>query len=149
MQSSCLRGWIRCPQMLQGSPLGTRFTPSSSSHVNLVLSTATGIHSSSKMPLRTCRSISFTGNILPSAFMHLPATSRPTRSPISRLAEKYKLRTLYKKEFHDVFQEFHEHADFRPLLQKMKVVDENGETEMNEDQWEAASTSSAASSVLC
>jgi hypothetical protein len=25
----------------------------------------------------------------------------------------------------------------------MKVVDENGETEMNEDQWEAASTSSA------
>ncbi|KAH9999001.1 mRNA capping enzyme-domain-containing protein [Russula vinacea] len=56
----------------------------------------------------------------------------------AQLAEKYKLRTLYKKEFHDVFQEFHEHADFRPLLQKMKVVDENGETEMNEDQWEAA-----------
>jgi mRNA (guanine-N7-)-methyltransferase len=56
----------------------------------------------------------------------------------AQLADKYKLRPLYKKEFHDVFQEFHEHPDFRPLLQKMKVVDENGETEMNDDQWEAA-----------
>jgi mRNA (guanine-N7-)-methyltransferase len=60
--------------------------------------------------------------------------------PISRLAEKYNLHPVYKKEFHEVFEEFHEHSDFKPLLQRMKVVDANGETEMNEDQWEAAST---------
>jgi mRNA (guanine-N7-)-methyltransferase len=55
-----------------------------------------------------------------------------------QLAEKYDLYPLYRKEFHDVFEEFHEHSEFRPLLQRMNVVDANGETEMDEDQWEAA-----------
>ena len=49
------------------------------------------------------------------------------------------LHPLYKREFHDVFDEFREHAEFEPLLQRMKVVDQNGETDMDEDQWEAAS----------
>jgi hypothetical protein len=65
----------------------------------------------------------------------------PSLRPISRLAEKYDLHPVYKKEFHEVFEEFQEHPEFKPLLQRMKVVDANGETEMNEDQWEAASTS--------
>ena len=43
------------------------------------------------------------------------------------------------KEFHEVFAENQEHADFGPLLQRMKVVDANGESQMDEDQWEAAS----------
>lgn len=59
----------------------------------------------------------------------------------SRLAEEYNLYPVYKKEFHEVFEEFHEHPEFRSLLQRMNVVDTNGETEMDEDQWEAASTS--------
>jgi mRNA (guanine-N7-)-methyltransferase len=63
---------------------------------------------------------------------------------ISRLAEEYNLHPIYKKEFHEVFEEFQEHNEFRSLLQKMNVVDANGETEMDEDQWEAASTSSPA-----
>ena len=46
------------------------------------------------------------------------------------------------KEFHEVFSENCEHQDFKPLLQHMKVVDANGESQMDEDQWEAASTSS-------
>ena len=45
------------------------------------------------------------------------------------------------KEFHEVFGENQEHKDFGPLLQHMKVVDANGESQMDEDQWEAASTS--------
>lgn len=56
-----------------------------------------------------------------------------------RLAAEYGLHPIYKREFHDVFDEFREHAEFEPLLQRMKVVDQNGETDMDEDQWEAAS----------
>ncbi|KAI0060810.1 guanine-N(7)-methyltransferase [Artomyces pyxidatus] len=55
-----------------------------------------------------------------------------------QLAAEYNLHPVYKKEFHDVFQEFHEHPEFKPLLQRMKVVDADGAAEMDEDQWEAA-----------
>ncbi len=48
---------------------------------------------------------------------------------------------MYKKEFHQIFEEFHEQPEFAPLLQRMRVVDANGESQMDEDQWEAASTS--------
>lgn len=39
-----------------------------------------------------------------------------------------------------MFEEFQDHSEFKPLLQKMNVIDANGETEMNDEQWEAAST---------
>ena len=74
----------------------------------------------------------------------LPQCLKRTLIDISRLAEEYNLYPVYKKEFHEVFEEFHEHPEFRSLLQRMNVVDTNGETEMDEDQWEAASTSSPA-----
>lgn len=57
-----------------------------------------------------------------------------------RLAAEYDLRLNYVKEFHEVFSENSDHRDFGPLLQHMKVVDSNGESQMDEDQWEAAST---------
>ena len=57
-----------------------------------------------------------------------------------RLASEYGLHPVYKKEFHQVFEEFHEQPEFAPLLQRMRVVDANGESQMDEDQWEAAST---------
>lgn len=44
------------------------------------------------------------------------------------------------KEFHEVFAENREHREFGPLLEKMKVVNAKGESQMDEDQWEAAST---------
>ncbi len=34
-----------------------------------------------------------------------------------------------------------DHKEFGPLLEKMKVVDSKGESQMDEDQWEAASKS--------
>ena len=49
------------------------------------------------------------------------------------------MRLNYVKEFHEVFSENSDHPDFGPLLQHMKVVDANGESQMDEDQWEAAS----------
>ncbi len=57
----------------------------------------------------------------------------------SRLATEYGLHLTYVKEFHEVFADNQEHAEFGPLLEKMKVVDANGESSMDEDQWEAAS----------
>ena len=53
------------------------------------------------------------------------------------MAAEYKLFPIYKEEFHHVFQEHQEH--YKPLMVRMKVVDDNGESSMDEDQWEAAS----------
>ena len=59
----------------------------------------------------------------------------------NRLAREYKLRLVYKKAFSEVLAEEQESRDFGPLLGKMGVVNAQGESAMNEDQWEAASES--------
>ncbi|OCH95194.1 guanine-N(7)-methyltransferase, partial [Obba rivulosa] len=56
-----------------------------------------------------------------------------------KLAAEYRLHLTYKKEFHELFEEHHTHSEFGPLLERMRVVDANGESQMDEDQWEAAS----------
>lgn len=56
-----------------------------------------------------------------------------------RLAKEYKLHLLYKSEFHEVFREHQEIPEFEQLMQRMKVVDKDGSSSMDEDQWEAAS----------
>jgi len=53
-----------------------------------------------------------------------------------QMAAEYKLFPIYKEEFHHVFQEHQEL--YKPLMVRMKVVDDNGESSMDEDQWEAA-----------
>lgn len=55
------------------------------------------------------------------------------------MATEYGLQLKYKEEFHAVFEEHQEHPEFGPLMVRMKVVEQNGESSMNEDQWEAAS----------
>ncbi|KAL5529122.1 hypothetical protein ACEPAG_5096 [Sanghuangporus baumii] len=55
-----------------------------------------------------------------------------------QIASEYHLQLLYKAEFHDVYAEHCKHPEYGPLLQRMKVVDVNGESQMDEDQWEAA-----------
>ncbi|KAG5645002.1 hypothetical protein DXG03_007279 [Asterophora parasitica] len=55
-----------------------------------------------------------------------------------QMAAEYDLYPVYKEEFHQVFAEHQEHPDFGPLMVHMKVVDSNGESSMDEDQWEAA-----------
>jgi mRNA (guanine-N7-)-methyltransferase len=55
-----------------------------------------------------------------------------------QMAAEYKLVVKYKEEFHQVFEGNQEDKEFGPLLVRMKVVDENGESSMDEDQWEAA-----------
>jgi hypothetical protein len=58
---------------------------------------------------------------------------------IIRMAREYGLYLKYKEEFHEVFEEHQDHSEFGPLMVRMKVVEKNGESSMNEDQWEAAS----------
>jgi len=55
------------------------------------------------------------------------------------MAAEYDLHVVYKEEFHQVFSEHQNHPEFGPLMVHMKVVDANGESAMDEDQWEAAS----------
>ena len=55
------------------------------------------------------------------------------------MAKEYGLELKYKEEFHEVFAEHQEHPEFGPLMVRMKVVEPNGESSMDEDQWEAAS----------
>lgn len=57
----------------------------------------------------------------------------------SRLAEEYQLVLRYRKEFHDMYTEFSEHSEFGPLMTRMQVIDGQGESKMDEEQWEAAS----------
>lgn len=55
-----------------------------------------------------------------------------------RLAEEYQLVLRYRKEFHDIYTEFSEHSEFGPLMTRMQVIDGQGESKMDEEQWEAA-----------
>ncbi|TFY52973.1 hypothetical protein EVJ58_g9712 [Rhodofomes roseus] len=55
-----------------------------------------------------------------------------------QMAADYGLYPTYRREFHQVFEEHHKHPEFAPLLERMHVVDKNGESKMDEDQWEAA-----------
>ena len=56
-----------------------------------------------------------------------------------RLASEYGLDLLYRAEFHEVYEEHCENPEFKRLLRHMKVVNDDGESAMDEDQWEAAS----------
>lgn len=58
------------------------------------------------------------------------------------LAGEYGLSLVYKKAFHEILAEEQSSRDFGPLLGKMGVVNQDGASNMDEDQWEAASTSS-------
>jgi len=37
-----------------------------------------------------------------------------------------------------MFTEFSSHSEFGPLMTKMKVIDDQGDSKMDEEQWEAA-----------
>lgn len=62
-----------------------------------------------------------------------------------RLALQYGLHLLYKEEFQEIYNREHGHPEYGPLLEKMKVVDADGTSQMDEDQWEAASAYSTPS----
>ncbi|BEI83443.1 hypothetical protein CcaverHIS002_0400470 [Cutaneotrichosporon cavernicola] len=54
------------------------------------------------------------------------------------LAGEYGLELVYQKTFNDILQEEQSSREFGPLLGKMGVINENGESAMDADQWEAA-----------
>lgn len=55
-----------------------------------------------------------------------------------QMAAEYKLHLLYRQEFHRVYEEYQSHPEFHQLMVRMKVVDSDGASAMDEDQWEAA-----------
>jgi mRNA (guanine-N7-)-methyltransferase len=55
------------------------------------------------------------------------------------LANEYGLDLIYERTFNDILQEEQGSRDFGPLLGRMGVVDSNGVSAMDSDQWEAAS----------
>lgn len=55
------------------------------------------------------------------------------------MAAEYDLHPIFKREFHEMFEDEHEHPEFGPLMERMKVRDRDGASQMDEDQWEAAS----------
>lgn len=90
------------------------------------------------------RNMSSTGTTLSSTCLSqdkvsIHVTDMDLVSSFTRLALEYKLKVIYKAEFHEVYAEHCEHPEFSPLLQRMKVIDAKGESQMDEDQWEAAS----------
>jgi mRNA (guanine-N7-)-methyltransferase len=56
------------------------------------------------------------------------------------MAAEYGLHPVYKADFGTFQQDHAEHAEYGPLLVRMKVLDENHETTMTQEQWEAASS---------
>ncbi|KAF8352358.1 mRNA capping enzyme-domain-containing protein [Amanita rubescens] len=55
-----------------------------------------------------------------------------------QMASEYKLHLVYRQEFHNVYEEHQKDPELGPLMVRMKVVDSEGASSMNEDQWEAA-----------
>ena len=56
------------------------------------------------------------------------------------LAATYGLESLYKEDFHTIYEKEQEPVEFKQLLTTMKVVDSRGESALDQDQWDAAST---------
>ncbi|CAD6576057.1 MAG: mRNA cap guanine-N7 methyltransferase [Tremellales sp. Tagirdzhanova-0007] len=54
------------------------------------------------------------------------------------LAAEYRLRLVYNRPFNEILQEEQNSRDFGPLLGKMGVINDRGESAMDPDQWEAA-----------
>lgn len=55
------------------------------------------------------------------------------------LAREYGLEVIYRKTFNDVLQEEQHDREFSQLLTRMGVINSDGESSMDGDQWEAAS----------
>lgn len=85
-----------------------------------------------------CQNTSFIGITL-SSTPFTPFNGVPKLTPRNSMAAGYGLQCIYKEEFHSFFAEHQEDKDYSQLLTRMNVVDSNGESCMNEDQWEAAS----------
>ncbi|OAX41308.1 guanine-N(7)-methyltransferase [Rhizopogon vinicolor AM-OR11-026] len=54
-----------------------------------------------------------------------------------QMAAQYGLHPVYKKEFHEVFEENRERDEFKALMVRMGVCDASGASSMEDDEWEA------------
>jgi mRNA (guanine-N7-)-methyltransferase len=68
-------------------------------------------------------------NDCPEYLVHFPT--------FQELASEYGLELVYKKRFHDLYNEAKEDSHYRELLYNMRVIDKRDEEEMSDDEWEA------------
>ncbi|GBC03800.1 hypothetical protein RclHR1_05320017 [Rhizophagus clarus] len=68
-------------------------------------------------------------NDCPEYLVHFPT--------FQKLASQYGLELVYKKRFHDLYNEVKEEPHYRELLYSMRVIDKRNEEEMSDDEWEA------------
>ncbi|QRV97984.1 mRNA cap guanine-N7 methyltransferase [Ceratobasidium sp. AG-Ba] len=54
------------------------------------------------------------------------------------IALEYGLKSIYRSEFRDLFNKERRDPEYGPLLKTMKVVNARGDSELTEDQWDAA-----------
>jgi len=64
-----------------------------------------------------------------------------------RLAQEYGLDLVYYSKFDDIFFEEKENPDFARLMSTMHVINAQGESDMDEEMWEAASKCAAICAV--
>ena len=55
------------------------------------------------------------------------------------MAQEYGLDLVYYAKFDDVFLEEKENPEFAQLMTRMNVINAEGESDMDEEMWEAAS----------
>lgn len=111
----------------------------------------TGTTSISKMRSKMCQSTLLIGTTLYSesfcfilfysfgAIWTRHASDDFTDTSLCRMAAQYGLHPVYKKEFHEVFEENKEREDFKSLMVRMNVCDASGASSMEDDEWEAVS----------
>jgi hypothetical protein len=130
----------------------TLFTVSNSIHELLrlkILGSAIVILSSSKMLSKKFQNMSFIGisslSEFPLLFFFLSLEFLLTDIKLFfslfgiRLAAEYSLKPIFNAPFSDIFADESDDPLFAQLLTRMKVVDADGNAEMDEDQLEAAS----------
>ncbi|CAG8670763.1 16827_t:CDS:2 [Dentiscutata erythropus] len=69
-------------------------------------------------------------NDCPEYLVHFPT--------FEKMAREYGLELIYKKRFHDIYNESKEDLQYRELLYKMSVIKRKEPIEMSDAEWEAA-----------
>lgn len=126
------------------SCLATRSTVSSLTSASGPRRTGTGTPFSSRTPSKRCPSMLSTGTTLSRAFLASLAwesESDRERPPLRSIAAEYGLSPVYCADFSSIFADEQEDPHFAQLLRRMKVMDDEGNAEMDEDQLDAASAS--------
>lgn len=135
---------MRCRMSLASCPLVTPYTKSRLKRRKNRF-TAIGTRFICKMPSTVCLNTWCTGSNSKGDYLSLePFCAQPENAmivaePLSllSLAAEYGLSLVFYSPFADIFQDEQENPEFKELMKKMKVINDEGESAMDEDMFEA------------